>query len=198
MNSATFRQIIRQQRRQLKAAERAALSLQLTSLLSQQTFFIHSNAVACYWPFDGEIDTLPIIKTLWSLNKLCYLPIIDAENKLVRFAEYTETDLLQKNCYGIAEPSKEKAITLLQSIDLILLPIVAFDTLGHRLGTGGGYYDRTLHSLRSGPRPAKPLLVGLAYEFQKIDSLQPQSWDVTLDGIITEQQFYSTTLGNPA
>lgn len=196
MDTNSLRQAMRQQRRQLTIVERTVLSQQLTFQLLQQSFVHASQAIACYWPFDGEVDTQSIISILQSLDKTCYLPVLDAKTKLLHFAEYAVDTPLQTNRYGIAEPIQSKIGVSILCLDLILLPMVAFDAQGHRLGTGGGYYDRTLHSLGSCPRPTKPLLVGLAYEFQRITYLQPQPWDITLDGIITDQQLYSTTLGN--
>jgi len=73
------------------------------------------------------------------------------------------------------------------ALDLILLPLVAFDKSGHRLGMGGGYYDRTLAFLAHRRLWRKPHLLGTAYQFQQLETLPTQPWDIPLDGIATEQ-----------
>lgn len=196
MDITSLRQTLRQQRRQLSVTERCLFSQQLTTRLMQSPLLTNSKAIACYWPFDGEIETQMIIEQLWSFNKQCYLPALSADTKLLHFIEYTKSSSLQLNHFGITEPTnKERAISP-EKLDLVLLPLVGFDESGNRLGTGGGYYDRTFAFVNGSPRPAKPLLIGLAYDFQKITTLQPQHWDITLDGIITEKQLYLTSLGN--
>lgn len=197
MDNTSLRQAMRQRRRQLKVVERTLLSQQLTARLLQQAFFNNSQTIACYWPFDGEIDTLLIIKALWKQNRHCYLPVINTTSRSLHFARYKEDSRLHDNRYGIAEPLLENSTLPVQQLDLVLLPLVAFDAAGHRLGTGGGYYDRSLQTFNVSSRPDKPVLIGLAYEWQKMDSLQPQSWDIMLDGIMTDQAFYPTTARNP-
>jgi 5-formyltetrahydrofolate cyclo-ligase len=75
-------------------------------------------------------------------------------------------------------------------LDVILMPLVAFDGQGNRLGMGAGYYDRTLAFLRHRRHWRKPRIIGLAYEFQRMPALPAEPWDVPLDGIITEAGFY--------
>ncbi len=72
-------------------------------------------------------------------------------------------------------------------LDLILLPLVAFDNQGNRLGMGGGFYDRTLSSFNTRHRMNRPQPIGLAHECQRIDQLKAQTLDIPLDGVITEQ-----------
>ena len=72
------------------------------------------------------------------------------------------------------------------SLDVVLLPLVGFDRQGHRLGTGGGFYDRTFAFRQQSPAP--PLLIGIAYTCQEVDSLEPAEWDVDLDWVVTERE----------
>ncbi len=88
--------------------------------------------------------------------------------------------------YGIPEPRLTLSqIVPLWTMDMVLLPLVAFDSSGNRVGMGGGYYDQALANM--GAR--RPLLIGLGYEFQRVDKILARPWDVPLDAIVTEQRF---------
>jgi len=106
------------------------------------------------------------------------------------FARYTPGDALAANRYGIPEPVVRELIKP-WALDLILTPLVAFDTTGHRIGMGGGYYDRSLAFLHSRQHWQKPCRLGLAYEFQKQVMIEPNPWDIPLDGIATEACIYT-------
>lgn len=187
MDLHTLRQTLRRQRRQLSREIQAHCAQQVTELLQQQTIYQQSRHIACYWPFAGEIDTRGIIQHIWQNGKSCYLPVVDRANKTLNFAVYNAATQLQINRYGILEPTASAFIET-ASLDLILLPLVAFDDAGHRLGTGAGYYDRTLQALNTEYRPDKPCLIGLAYEWQRQEKLTPRSWDVSLNSVITDQR----------
>ncbi len=81
-------------------------------------------------------------------------------------------------------------------MDLVLIPLVGFDADGNRLGMGAGFYDRTFAFLQQNKRPTKPYLLGIAYEIQKIDQIIAETWDVRLDGIVTEKNFYEIKMAN--
>ena len=93
--------------------------------------------------------------------------------------------------FGIPEPARihDRRIKSI-ALDLVLLPLVAFDTAGHRLGMGGGYYDHSFEFIRRRVHWNKPRLVGLAYEFQRLPLIEPEPWDVSLDAVATEQGVY--------
>ena len=76
------------------------------------------------------------------------------------------------------------------ALDLVLVPLVAFDARGVRLGMGGGYYDRSFAYLNFRSRWRRPRLIGVGFDFQRAESISPQPWDVCLDGVITERGFY--------
>ena len=77
-----------------------------------------------------------------------------------------------------------------RELDLILAPLVGFDTHGNRLGMGGGYYDRTFAYLKHRLHWQKPRLIGLAYELQRVADLANHAWDVPLQSVVTEQHIY--------
>ncbi len=98
------------------------------------------------------------------------------------------------NKFGILEPAcKPKYWLKPRQMDLMLLPLVAFDEAGNRLGMGGGFYDRSLAHLKLRQHVRKPYLIGLAHECQKAGNVLVQSWDVPLNAIVTEKRVYETS-----
>ena len=88
----------------------------------------------------------------------------------------------------ILEPQDKAKKILAEDLDLVITPLLAFDAKGHRLGTGGGYYDRSFAFLYSNMKK-KPLMIGLAYSFQAAECLPTDPWDIALDGVITEEKY---------
>ena len=184
-----IRKKIRLQRRNLSDKDRRVAAYQVSRLISVMRIFRASRRIAFYLPNDGELDLTPLIRRAWEMKKSCYLPVLDTltANQL-KFAPYYNKTLLNINCFGIPEPVvPARLLVRAYSLDLILLPLVAFDLRGNRLGMGGGFYDRTLSYLRYRYHWQKPHLLGIAYEFQKIDTLSHESWDVPLHGIVTDK-----------
>lgn len=143
--------------------------------------FQQSQHIACYVAYRNEIDCLPLIQAIWRADKECYLPVVD-EGKTLKFALYREEDVLQPNKFGILEPSSFAERIAPEKLDVVVTPLIAFDRQGHRLGTGGGYYDRTFAALRD-----QVQLVGVAYSAQEAALLPGDSWDVKLRGVVTEK-----------
>lgn len=103
-----------------------------------------------------------------------------------------KNDALITNRFGIDEPDTPlHQTTRSYGLDLVLMPLVAFDIEGNRLGMGKGYYDRTLKFLHLRRHWRKPRLVGIAYELQKFEQLPKQAWDIPLDAIVTEKAVYN-------
>jgi 5-formyltetrahydrofolate cyclo-ligase len=76
----------------------------------------------------------------------------------------------------------------------VLVPLVGFDRRGNRLGSGGGWYDRSFAFLRDVPRPARPILVGIGYHFQEVEKLDAQPWDIPMDFIATDRELIACTV----
>lgn len=152
---------------------------------SQHPIFQASQHIACYLPSDEEFDCIPLIEKIWQAEKNCYLPIITEENSLA-FAHYRRNDVLSLNRYKILEPTHPDRFPA-QDLDLVIVPLVAFDGQGNRLGMGAGFYDRTF-SFRLNHSSKHPLLIGLGYQFQKVAEIKSDPWDVNLDGVLTEAE----------
>ncbi len=180
---------MRQRRRALSHSERIHASLALAEQVAASRLFQTSERIAFYLPNDGEIDLQPLIEYAWQVNKQCFLPVIGPRNsRRLWFLPYRADMPLQVNRFGIPEPVHHRGERQFKphALDLILLPLVAFDPSGHRLGMGGGFYDRTLAFLAHRRLWHKPHLLGTAYQFQQLDTLPTQPWDIPLDGIATE------------
>ncbi len=141
--------------------------------------------VAVYASFREELDSSPLIRLARKRGCRIFLPRIDPRTISMKFVEATVGAHETVNHLGIVEPKGTKPIAA-RWLDLVLLPLVGFDARGMRLGMGGGYYDRTFayrnrHIAWRGPR-----LVGVAYSFQQVPSIDRQWHDVPLDAVVTE------------
>ena len=181
------RQILRQQlrdkRAQVAPIAQLTASIKIADLLSQHLLFKNSQTIAGYFSVNNEINPQPLLELAWQKNKTCYLPVV--ADKLLQFHLYQPNDHLRKNHFDIPEPTSEKIINP-QELDLILVPLVAVDQQGTRLGMGAGYYDRTFSFLLNNPKVNKPYLVGLAYDWQIVEKIDVEEWDVPLDAVVTE------------
>lgn len=151
-----------------------------------------SQHIAVYLSNDGEVDTADIIESLWAHGKACYLPILrSSPQRSLWFGRYAPETPLTPNKFGIPEPAVGgDTISEPWMLDIALVPLVAFDLSGNRIGMGGGYYDRTFAYLKDVSGPRSPILIGLAFECQKWDSIPAQPWDVPLNGVVTEAASY--------
>ncbi len=181
-----IRREVRAQRRGLSAREHQHLSHALCEQIARSSLFRNSRHIALYLPNDGEPDLSPLIERIWAMGKHCYLPVLSPlfHNKLW-FTYYEPDTRLETNRFGIPEPAHGRLRPTF-SLDLLLMPLVAFDGAGNRLGMGGGYYDRSLAYLARRHAWRKPRLIGTAFEMQRHTALPYQPWDVPLDGVATE------------
>lgn len=182
-----LRRQLRANRRSLSRAAQKQAALGLQHQLAQIRDFRNATRIAAYWPFDGEIDPRPALLKSIQHGKQVYLPQLHPfSHGHLLFQQWHTHTHLEHNRYGISEVAN--ATTLpgqpLWTLDLILLPLVGFDSSGARLGMGGGYYDRTLAALAQ-PRPRQPRLLGIAHDCQRVATLPVASWDIRLDGIVT-------------
>ncbi|KDE41107.1 MAG: 5-formyltetrahydrofolate cyclo-ligase [Nitrincola lacisaponensis] len=188
-----LRRNIRQQRRQLSPAVQRRHALLMQQQICQTLWFRQARHIALYLPSDGEISPEPLIQLCWKLKKTVYLPVLHPilHNRLW-FLPYHAHSPMRLNSYKIREPRLLKAPRRpAWALDLVCLPLVAFDSEGGRLGMGGGYYDRTFNFKLKSQGIKGPKLVGLAHALQQVDKLPLENWDVPLTGIATEKQIFS-------
>ena len=188
----TIRTSLRQQRQKLDHPTQKLASAKAATLLIQTTAFLNSECIAYYISDEGELDPLPIIKCAEQLGKKLFLPFMSNDHtKLLYFYPYSSKEALQKNKDGIQEPIViDKQPVKLQKLNIVLLPVVGFDEKCNRLGRGSGYYDRTFAFVKERPHAKRPILVGLAYNFQKVTDIQTEVWDVPVDIVVTESKIY--------
>jgi len=177
-----LRRELRRRRRGLPEQARRQAALAAARNARALPWLRRARHLACYWPADGELDPRPLVERLLTPGKVAYLPVVRPDGRLW-FAPWRAGVAWRLNRYGIPEPCGQAVPA--RALDLILLPLVAFDVRGYRLGMGGGYYDRTLAFLRHRLRH-RPRLVGLAYSWQEVASLPAEPWDVPLDAVVTE------------
>lgn len=137
--------------------------------------------VAGYWPTENEIDPRPLMRALAAHGHGLALPVVAGRAVPLVFRRWDGAALPPPGRFGIPAPDETAPAV---RPDVILVPLLAFDALGHRLGYGGGYYDRTLAGWRSA---GGGLAVGLAFAGQEVDRLTPEPTDQPLDGMATER-----------
>ena len=182
-----LRQQLAERRRALTPAQRIGAAQGLRRSLEQLPEYLTDARVAGYWACDGELPLNLVIPPLASRGQQFLLPVIGPNHRL-RFAPWQAGQDVQPNRYGIPETVEPKELFEPFQLDLVLVPLLAFDRNGNRLGTGGGYYDRGFAFLQEQARPTEPLLVGVAYAFQELPQIDAQAWDVPLDYIATEHE----------
>ena len=189
MDKIKIRRRILRQRNSLSKNQLSNLGFDLAKQLTKHRIFRTSRNIASYLPFGKEIPTDAIHVELTRSNKQLYVPkIIKGQLNQMLFCQINQHTQFQQNRFGIREPRNCNNLKNAKQMDLILLPLVAFDLKGNRLGMGGGYYDRALNFRKNRKIWCKPVLLGLAYDFQKVQELPNQRWDIPLDGIVTNTQ----------
>jgi len=183
---------LRQSNRKLRAALNTTQLDQATQALAEKilclTEYQQAHRVAAYFAVNGEIGLNPVIDHALAQGKDVYLPNLD--RKALRFSPYSHAQKMRINRFRLPEPDIEDGEMLApQELDLVLAPLVVFDSFRNRIGMGGGFYDRSF-AFRKNPEHTRPVLIGVAHEIQKVDRIIPEEWDVQLDMIVTDQAIY--------
>ena len=180
-----LRVALRRQRLALPPAQRMAAAECIANFLLADPAFPSSGYIAGYWAMGGELP-LHVLQMRLGAARVWCLPCIQEDGSL-QFTPWAPGDDLVSNRFGIPEPTLSSTSRLPASaMAAVLLPLLGFTRAGQRLGMGGGYYDRSL-AFRV-DEPAPPLLVGVGYSFQELDTLPVDPWDVTLDAVVTERE----------
>lgn len=188
-----LRRQMRARRRSLSAGERADAALRIGRIVQRSGLLQPGKRIGVYFAYGNEADLGKVITLARRRGCHLYLPAIsDYRRGRMDFLRFDPGAALLLNRYGIPEPERRIAARIsVRHLDLIFMPLVAFDAEGWRLGSGAGFYDRSLHHLRGGRIWRRPKLIGVAYEFQRVPRLDPAPWDVPLDAVITEHGLHS-------
>jgi 5-formyltetrahydrofolate cyclo-ligase len=177
----------------LPAAERAEKTARIHARLAEFLIEKAPGVLAFTWPIAGEADLRPLVemyRAAGSGRKLA-LPEVVGRGQPMVFREWLPGSRLREQRFGVMVPAEGELL----HPDAILLPPVAFDEEGYRLGYGGGYYDRTLAVL-----DPRPLAVGAGFELSRCPTIHPQDWDQPLDAVVTEAgvfRFWSRSKPGP-
>jgi len=139
-------------------------------------------SVSAYWPMGDELDPRPLMAALHAAGHGIALPMVVERGQPLLFRAWIPGLPLVENVFGTRAPPQEAPAVV---PDVLLVPLLAFDRNGYRLGYGGGYYDRTLRRLRG---EGRALAVGFAFAGQEVDSVPRESFDEPLDWIVTERE----------
>lgn len=186
-DKSRLRRKLREKRRNLPAFRQKLASQALTRrALAIIPGIDTASRIAFFIAADGETDLMPLIRKLRTRGASCYLPVLDDnyENRL-EFALYTPGEKMTLNRFGIPEPhALGRQRHNYRKMDIIFMPTVGFDDQGRRLGMGGGFYDRTLSTIRLTHRRT-PLLVAVAHDIQYTPQLPDEPWDIHPDITLT-------------
>ncbi len=140
--------------------------------------------VAGYAPIRGEFDPMPLLRKLADAGASLALPVIAGRERPLQFRGFTIGEALEPGPFGIGQPAATSAELV---PDILLVPLVAFDRSGHRIGYGAGYYDRTIEVLRGLKRT---IAIGVAFAVQEIDAVPALPHDALLDYVLTESKTF--------
>jgi 5-formyltetrahydrofolate cyclo-ligase len=184
LDREALRRRIRQKRDELDPNYRRAAADDVAAQLFSQPFIQQARHLAAYHAVGGELDPAQALERSLDAGTLVYLPVLDRNNsRTLHFRQWTPDTPMKRNRLGIPEPTTT-AQHEARELDVVLVPLVACDPRGNRLGMGGGFYDTTF-AWRKDENPGPQRLVGLAYDFQVVDRLKAMPWDVPLDYIAT-------------
>lgn len=183
----TLRKSLRTWRQQLPASYQKKASQNACWKLALSPHFKKARHIAFYWPSQGEISPLPLLKLAQRQHKNCYLPQLPKQGHRLRFAKVAKAGKLTLGRFGIVQPRKGQATRPIQHLCLVIVPLVAFNAQGHRLGMGAGFYDRALAPIS---HQKKPYRIGLAYKAQYQPQLPSAPWDKRLQLIATDQRLW--------
>ena len=172
----SMRELLIQKRRMMSAEERTAQSELILSQLEKMTVFREAKTVLLYYPKNNEVDVLPLFKR-YKRDKVLLLPVTHRNGMTAN--PYEGNDKMHRGKVGIPEPTTPP---FEGNIDVIIVPAVAFDKEGNRLGRGGGYYDRFLK------KQSHATIIGVGYDFQLVDEVPVRKHDQKMHRIILPSQ----------
>ena len=187
---ARLRADMRARRAGLDPADVAAAGVAVAGRLTSLPVVVEARRVAAYRAVRGEIPLEALLEG--DRRDVFTLPRVVGDD--LEFVAWHEGQSVVRGAFGIPEPAGGEVVPLADH-DAVLVPLTAFDESCHRVGQGGGFYDRALASLRVGPGADRPAAIGVAYSFQQVAEVPRDSWDVPLDAVVTDTGIISMVGG---
>lgn len=185
MTKEELRKEVRKRRDDISAELRSLYNLQIFERAHKHKSFQLARRVHIYCSLPSEVETAPFIEYAWGTGKEVFAPVMSGKSDLVHVRITPDTQW-KVNALGIREPVGEHVAqhsNCFDEKDCVIVPLVAFDKSCHRLGQGGGFYDRFLAETNA-------RRLGIAYECQRVPEVPILVHDITLDGIATEERWY--------
>ena len=173
MQKKELRKLIRQRKAEHTAEEKAEMSARICRQVLTDPHWAKANTVFLYHALTDEVDTTMLIDAAMHEGKTVLLPVIDGDDLRLKI----HTGATQTGSYSIQEPIGEE-FTCYKEIALAIVPGMAFDKKGNRLGRGRGFYDRTL------PKLAEAYKIGLCFPFQFLESIPSEAYDIKMDAVL--------------
>ena len=187
-SKAQLRKVFKDKRRSLDDEVRrtchSAIANHLAILLAAGNGI---NNLAVYFSSPDEVDLAAWMESAWSAGKHLYAPVVMQITGQMDFYPINATTKIERGRFNLRKPLLEDGAVpaLPENLDAVLLPLVSFDTLGGRLGMGGGFYDRYFAESAT-----RPWMIGVAYNIQHSEQRLPaQPWDIPLDALVTESGY---------
>lgn len=186
MDKNHIRKLMLQKRKSLAQIMVENISAKICKDICHLDAYINAKSIGLYMSINNEIDLSLVWQNALNQKKICCFPKITNPNNMVFLQSHDIKEFI-KNKWQILEPNLEDLNAYpIEKLDLIILPLVAFDASGNRIGMGKGFYDKALMNIQT------TILCGVAYEFQKVPFIKAETWDIKLDIIITEKMIYTT------
>jgi len=184
LNKTEIRKTVLKQLRELSASKKKQYELRMLNFLQSWEFFKEANIIHIFLSISDEPETSQIIEFGWKSGKQIGVPCVLPDTPELFHSQLNSFEDLRPGALGVLEPFPDQRIAMTpENFDLIIVPGVAFDRLGGRLGYGKGYYDRFLVHTRA-------FRLALAFDFQLLESVPTETHDMPMDGILTENGFY--------
>ncbi|MEM9202226.1 MAG: 5-formyltetrahydrofolate cyclo-ligase [Actinomycetota bacterium] len=184
---ATMRSLLRQRRAALSDDDQAAAAMAVMVRLAKLPVLQHARAIAGYRGIRGEVEIDGALILLMERGILVTVPRVDGTS--MTFHRWDPDAEVIRGAFGIAEPAPGDEVAF-GDHDVVLVPLVAFDGTGQRLGQGGGFYDRAIAGAHR-----RPTLIGVGHAFQRVETVPAEAWDQRLDAVVTEEAVHEFTPG---
>ena len=183
-----LRKEVLEKRNNLDFNKKEEMDKEILKKFYETQYYKKAKKIFIYISYSSEINTKEIINKALKDNKKIYIPRTEFKTRHMDAVEITSLDNLVESTYGILEPSKEAPYIDPNELDLIVVPGVAFDRNGGRMGYGAGFYDRYFKKIKK-ENIKKIVKLALAYEIQMLNEVPMNEQDVPVDYIITENEF---------